>query len=178
MGSSQTVRVNVRVVAATNLDLAELVSQKLFRADLFYRLSVIPLLVPPLRERVEDIRLLVEFFVAKFCVQMNRTIDTIPDQTMDTLRAHHWPGNIRELQNVIERAAIFSPGPVLRLHGANQTPSAMRVPAGSSRTLAEADRQHILSVLDQTGWRIGGRGCGPPRSASHNAGLKDAPAGN
>src|SRR5580658_11111 len=115
LGSAQTVRVNVRVVAATNQNLAELVAKKLFRADLFYRLNVIPLCLPPLRERVQDILPLTEFFVAKFAVRLNKTIDLIPDEVVEVLKAHDWPGNIRELQNCIERAMLFSPGSVLRL---------------------------------------------------------------
>ena len=115
LGSAQTVRVNVRVVAATNQDLGQLVTKKLFRADLFYRLNVIPLCLPPLRERVQDILPLTEFFVAKFAARLNKPIDLIPDEVMAVLKAHDWPGNIRELQNFIERAVLFSPGSVLRL---------------------------------------------------------------
>ena len=115
LGSSQTVRVNARVVAATNQDLGQLVTKKLFRADLFYRLNVIPLCLPPLRERLQDIRPLTEFFVAKFAACLNKPIDVIPDEVVEVLKAHDWPGNIRELQNFIERAVLFSPGTVLRL---------------------------------------------------------------
>src|SRR6202522_508324 len=115
LGSTQTVRVNVRVVAATNQDLGQLVSKKLFRADLFYRLNVIPLFLPPLRERVQDILPLTQFFIAKFAARLNKTIDSSPDEVVEVLKAHDWPGNIRELQNFIERAMLFSPGSVLRL---------------------------------------------------------------
>src|SRR5580698_3805464 len=115
LGSTQTVRVNARVVAATNQDLGRLVSKKLFRADLFYRLNVIPIFLPPLRERVQDILPLTEFFVAKFAASLNKPIDLIPDEVVTVLKAHDWPGNIRELQNFIERAVLFSPGSVLRL---------------------------------------------------------------
>src|SRR5438270_5647663 len=114
LGSTQTVRVNARVVAATNQDLGQLVSKKLFRADLFYRLNVIPLFLPPLRERIQDIRPLAEFFVAKLSARLNKQIDTIPDEVVEVLKRHDWPGNIRELQNVIERAVVLSSGPVLR----------------------------------------------------------------
>src|SRR5580704_7076946 len=157
LGSGQTVRVNVRVVAATNQDLAELVTKKLFRADLFYRLNVIPICLPPLRERVQDIPLLTEFFVAKFAGCLNKPIDSVPDDVMAALRAHDWPGNIRELQNFIERAVLFSPGSVLRLPlGLRQ---AVKQSAESvSGTLADADREHILETLKQTNWLIGGRG--------------------
>jgi transcriptional regulator with GAF, ATPase, and Fis domain len=110
LGSSQTVRVNVRVVAATNQDLGELVKKRLFRADLFYRLNVIPLCLPPLRERLQDILPLTEFFVTKFAARLNKTIDSIPEEVIEVLKGHDWPGNIRELQNCIERAVLFSPG--------------------------------------------------------------------
>src|SRR6202522_3106987 len=115
LGSTQTVRVNVRVVAATNQDLGQLVAKKLFRADLYYRLNVIPICLPPLRERVQDILALTEFFVAKFAARLNKPIDVIPDEVVEVLKAHDWPGNIRELQNLIERAVLFSPGSALRL---------------------------------------------------------------
>jgi len=158
LGSSQTVRVNARVVAATNQDLAQLVSRKLFRADLFYRLNVIPLCLPPLRERVEDILPLTEFFVTKFAARLNKTIDSIPEEVVEVLKAHDWPGNIRELQNCIERAMLFSPGSVLRLPMAlTQTAVAQRSES-SARTLADADREHILETLTQTNWMIGGQG--------------------
>jgi transcriptional regulator with GAF, ATPase, and Fis domain len=157
LGSGQTVRVNVRVVAATNQDLAELVTKKLFRADLFYRLNVIPICLPPLRERVQDIPLLTEFFVAKFAGCLNKPIDLIPDEVMAVLKAHDWPGNIRELQNFIERAVLFSPGSVLRLP--LDLKQAVKQSAESvSGTLADADREHILETLKQTNWLIGGRG--------------------
>jgi formate hydrogenlyase transcriptional activator len=158
LGSSQTVRVNVRVVAATNQDLEQLVAKKLFRADLFYRLNVIPLCLPPLRDRVEDILPLTEFFITKFAARLNKTIDSIPEEVVEILKAHDWPGNIRELQNCIERAMLFSPGSVLRLPMAlTQTAVAQRSES-SARTLADADREHILETLQQTNWLIGGRG--------------------
>jgi len=157
LGSSQTVRLNVRVVAATNHDLEQLVSKKLFRADLFYRLNVIPICLPPLRERVQDIPRLTEFFVAKFAACLNKPIDLIPDEVVEVLKAHDWPGNIRELQNFIERAVLFSPGSVLRLPlGLKQT--VKRRSETASRTLADADREHILETLQQADWMIGGQG--------------------
>ena len=161
LGSSQTVRVNVRVVAATNQDLAQLVSRKLFRADLFYRLNVIPLFLPPLRERVQDILPLTEFFIAKFAGRLNKIIDSIPEEAVETLKAHDWPGNIRELQNCIERAMLFSPGSVLRLPldlKPTVTRAVKQSPESASRTLADADRDHILEILNQTNWLIGGQG--------------------
>ena len=135
---AQTVRVNVRVVAATNQDLGQLVTRKMFRADLFYRLNVIPICLPPLRERVQDIPALTEFFVAKFAACLNKPIDLIPDEVVAVLKAHDWPGNIRELQNFLEGAVLFSPGSVLRLPmDLKQTmkPSS----ESSSRTLADAE---------------------------------------
>jgi formate hydrogenlyase transcriptional activator len=157
LGSNQTVRVNVRVVAATNQDLAQLVNKKLFRADLFYRLNVIPLCLPPLRERIQDIPALTEFFVAKFAARLNKAIEVIPDEVMEVLKAHDWPGNIRELQNCIERAVLFSPGSVLRLP-LDLKQTVTQSSESASRTLACADREHILETLNQTNWLIGGQG--------------------
>ncbi len=155
LGSGQTVRVNVRVIAATNQDLGQLVAKKLFRADLFYRLNVIPISLPPLRERIQDILPLTEFFVTKFAASLNKPIDLIPDEVVEVLKTHDWPGNIRELQNFIERAVLFSPGSVLRLPlDFKQT---VKQPSESAaRTLADADREHILETLKQTRWLIGG----------------------
>ena len=159
LGSTQTVRVNARVIAATNQNLGELVNKKLFRADLFYRLNVIPLFLPPLRERLQDIRPLTEFFVAKFAASLNKPIDEIPDDVVEVLKAHDWPGNIRELQNCIERAVLFSPGTVLRLPFdlMQRVIQRAEVPGGAL-TLADADREHILETLEQTNWLIGGQG--------------------
>jgi transcriptional regulator with PAS, ATPase and Fis domain len=147
----------VRVVAATNQDLAQLVSKKLFRADLFYRLNVIPICLPPLRERIQDILPLTEFFVAKFAASLNKPIDLIPDEVVAVLKAHDWPGNIRELQNFIERAVLFSPGSVLRLP-MDLKQTLKQNSESASCTLADADREHILETLQQTGWMIGGQG--------------------
>jgi formate hydrogenlyase transcriptional activator len=156
LGSAQTVRVNVRVVAATNQDLGQLVTKKLFRADLFYRLNVIPICVPPLRERDQDILPLTEFFVAKFAARLNKPIDLIPDEVVAVLNAHDWPGNIRELQNSIERAVLFSPGSVLRLP-LDLKQTVKQSSESASRTLADADREHILETLKQADWLIGGQ---------------------
>jgi formate hydrogenlyase transcriptional activator len=156
LGSTQTVRVNVRVVAATNQDLGQLVNKKLFRADLFYRLNVIPLFLPALRERVQDILPLTEFFVAKFSARLNKIIDSIPDDVVEVLKAHDWPGNIRELQNCIERAVLFSPGSVLRLP-LDLKQTVKQSSESAARTLADADREHILETLEQVNWLIGGQ---------------------
>jgi transcriptional regulator with GAF, ATPase, and Fis domain len=157
LGSSQTIRVNVRVVAATNQDLSKLVANKQFRADLYYRLNVIPINLPPLRERVQDIPLLVEFFVRKLSARLNRSIDLIPGEVMEVLKAHDWPGNIRELQNFVERAVVFSPESVLRLPLTDLKLMTKQPSAATSRTLADAEREHILDVLKQTDGLIGGQ---------------------
>jgi formate hydrogenlyase transcriptional activator len=158
LGSSQTIRVDVRVVAATNQDLAQLVAKKQFRADLYYRLNVIPICLPPLRERVQDIPLLVQHFVHKLSERFNRPIDLVPDEVMEVLKAHYWPGNIRELQNFIERAVVFSPESALRLPltDLKEMTRQSSAPASASRTLADAEREHILEVLRQTDGLIGG----------------------
>jgi formate hydrogenlyase transcriptional activator len=157
LGSSLTIRVDVRVVAATNQDLSEMVAKKQFRADLYYRLNVIPICLPPLRKRVQDIPLLVEYFVKKFSARLNKPIDLIPDGVMEVLAAHDWPGNIRELQNIIERAIVLSPDSVLRpaLTELKQMSKQQPSPA-ASQTLADAERDYILDVLKQTDWLIGG----------------------
>jgi formate hydrogenlyase transcriptional activator len=156
-GSGHTLPVDVRVIAATNQDLAGMVAAKLFRADLYYRLNVIPVCLPPLRERASDIPGLVEHFVQKFSARLNKPIATIPDDVMEFLKHHDWPGNIRELQNFIERAIVMSPGSVLRpaLNELKQMTRATS--AADSRTLAAAERDHILEVLRQTDGTIGGQ---------------------
>jgi formate hydrogenlyase transcriptional activator len=157
LGSSQTIRVNVRVVAATNQNLWQMVQDRRFRADLFYRLNVFPISIPPLRHRREDIPLLARHFVRKFACRMNREINHIPEEVMSILQRHHWPGNIRELQNFVERAVILSTGSVLHLPQCelnglieDQTPDV-------TRTLADAERRHISEVLKQTRGVVGGR---------------------
>jgi len=157
VGCGRTIRVNVRVVAATNQDLAEMVAARQFRADLYYRLNVIPIFLPALRERPDDIPRLVEHFVRKHAARLNKPIDTIPDEVMEILKFHDWPGNIRELQNFIERAVVFSAGPVLRPTFTELRSMTKQPTATSARTFAEASRDHILEVLEQSGWMIGGR---------------------
>ena len=157
LGSSQTIRVNVRIVAATNQNLSHLVAAKQFRADLYYRLNVIPICLPPLRERVDDIPLLVEYFVQKYSARFNKPIDLIPDEVMETLKAHDWPGNIRELQNFIERALVFSRESVLRLPLADLKGMTKQPSASASRTLADAERELILGTLKETDGQIGGQ---------------------
>lgn len=150
LGSARTTRVNVRLIAATHRDLAERVKNGSFREDLFYRLNVFPIRVPPLRERLEDIPLLVRAFVQEFGGKMGKKIRIVPSRAMDELQRYSWPGNIRELRNIIERAVIVTTGEKLNLQ--------MPKPAGvaSMRTLREAEYQHILSALEKTAWRIKG----------------------
>src|SRR5580698_7784837 len=156
LGSSQTMRVNVRVVAATSQNLTQLMAAKQFRADLYYRLDVIPIYLPPLRERVEDIPLLVEHFVRKYSARFKRPIDLIPDEVMEALKTHDWPGNIRELQNFIERALVFSAESVLRLPLTDLKRMTNQPSPGASRTLADAERELILGALKETDGKIGG----------------------
>jgi formate hydrogenlyase transcriptional activator len=157
LGSSRTVRVDTRVVAATNGDLARMVADKQFRSDLYYRLNVFPITVPPLRERPEDIPLLVHFFAHKLAKQMKKPIERIPTPAMAALTAYPWPGNIRELQNLIERAMILSRGPVLEVPLAELKQSADTATAQpDAATLKAIEREHILRVLRASNWVIGG----------------------
>jgi formate hydrogenlyase transcriptional activator len=158
LGSTRTIRVNVRVVAATNLDLEQLVDERRFRMDLYYRLNVFPITLPPLRERVEDIEDLVWHFARMYAGRMQRNIEEIPDQVLDALRGYDWPGNVRELQNVIERAVIRSQGNVLfaalpKARTMAKRPELRVLP----RTLAETERDQIVETLEQTGGVISGR---------------------
>ncbi len=157
LGSGQTIRVDVRVVAATNQDLAQLVAARQFRADLYYRLNVIPIYLPPLRKRPEDIPHLVEHFVRKFSTRLNKPIDAIPKEVMEFFEGHDWPGNIRELRNFVERAVVLSPGSTLRPAFTELKHFTKRESSTACRTLAAAQRDHILEVLEQTKWLIGGQ---------------------
>lgn len=166
LGGVQTLRVNVRLVAATNRDLAALVSEKRFRSDLYYRFNVFPILVPPLRDRFEDIPLLVMHFVRTFSKQMGKRIDRVPADVMEALVSHCWPGNIRELQNFIERSVILTSGDVLRpaLAGLKRTTEAEALGAV---TLEDAERNHIRKTLEHTRWVVGG-----PHGAGVRLGIK------
>jgi formate hydrogenlyase transcriptional activator len=155
LGSTRTTRVDVRLVAATSRDLAQMIADNQFRRDLFYRLNIFPLSVPPLRERRADIPRLVEHFVAKYAKAMNKKVPTVPAATLDALRDYSWPGNIRELQNVIERAVILTPGHVLRAP-LGELKAAPDTTAMKTATLEDVERQHILDVLRETKWVIGG----------------------
>ena len=154
LGSSRTIRTDARLVAATNRDLAEMVEQRQFRADLYYRINVFPLTVPPLRDRREDIPLLVRYFVQQFARRMNKRIATIPAETMEALTRYHWPGNIRELQNFIERAVIVSPGGALRAPIRELKRSATA--PGEAQTLEAAEREAIRRALRDSGGKVGG----------------------
>jgi formate hydrogenlyase transcriptional activator len=188
LGSNRTQRVDVRVVAATNSDLAQLVAERKFRSDLYYRLNVFPINIPPLRERPEDVPLLVRYFVQKFSRRQNKTVEYVPSDVMEALVNYPWPGNIRELENLVERAVLLSPGEELRVplpelralspaSLLNPAPTespryaapASNAPPASApiATLEEAERQHILRALRHTQWRIAG-----PRGAANLLGMK------
>jgi formate hydrogenlyase transcriptional activator len=152
-GGGRTMSVDVRVIAATNQELEEMVQLRAFRADLFYRLNVFPIRVPPLRERTEDIPLLVSHFVRRFAERQRKCIDEIPDTIIETLRHHAWPGNVRELQNVIERAVIATTGRALQMPSAG---GRVDRPASTARTLAQVERDHIVATLQATNWVLGG----------------------
>jgi len=154
LGSTRTIKVNVRVIAATNRDLWRMVAEQQFRADLFYRLNVFPLPVPPLRERVSDIPMLVRYFAQKFARRMNKHIETIPSATLAALAEYPWPGNVRELENLIERAVILSAGSALEIP---LTELRVKPPGKSPTTLETTERQHIVRVLEETGWKIAGK---------------------
>jgi DNA-binding NtrC family response regulator len=157
LGSTRTIRTDVRLIAATNRDLFEMVQEQEFRSDLFYRLNVFPIRVPALRERVADIPLLVRHFVKYFAKRMNKLIDTIPSEAMNALVRYPWPGNIRELQNFIERAVILTSGQVLRVPLQDlQTRVAPSSTKSEFKTIAETERNLILETLKKTSWVIAG----------------------
>src|ERR1700688_2924980 len=157
LGSTRTIRVDVRVIAATNHDLSELVQQRRFRADLYYRLNVIPITVPALRERPEDIPLLTAYFLRHFSKRMNKSVEKIPQELSHLLSTCDWPGNIRELQNFIERTVIMSTGRVLRPAMADLKYLIKHSPSASIAFFMEAERDHILEALRETNWVVGGR---------------------
>jgi formate hydrogenlyase transcriptional activator len=155
LGCGRTTPVDVRVIAATNQDLWSMVQERKFRADLYYRLNVFLIMLPPLRERIADIPPLVEHFVKRFAKQQGKSIDRVPDDVIDVLKNHDWPGNVRELQNVIERAVIMTAGRALELR---ETELRRRTPEHApARTLLDAERAHIIAVLRETNWVVGGR---------------------
>jgi formate hydrogenlyase transcriptional activator len=167
LGSTRTKKVDVRIVAATHCDLEEMILEKQFRSDLYYRLNVFPICIPPLRERPEDIPLLVRHFVQEAARRMNKTIDAIPSATMEALSQYRWPGNIRELENVIERAVILSPSSVLRVSlGDLRSRISPGHGSGKPHTIADVEREHIRAVLKETRWVLSG-----PRGAATRLGL-------
>jgi formate hydrogenlyase transcriptional activator len=165
LGSSRTIKVDVRLVAATNRDLEEMVQQGTFRRDLYYRLNVFPLALPPLRERSEDIPHLVRYYVQKLARRLNKRIDTIPADAMTALTRYAWPGNVRELENVIERSVILTPGNVLQVPIAEF--QKLAPPARAEGTLQATEREAILRALQDAEWLIGG-----PDGAAARLGLK------
>jgi formate hydrogenlyase transcriptional activator len=178
LGSSRTIRTDARLIAATNRDLEAMVSEQTFRSDLFFRLNVFPVQVPPLRERQGDIPLLVRHFTQQFSRRMNRAIETIPSAAMDALCGYHWPGNIRELQNVVERAVIISTGPSLRMDvgdlkfpkaglPARKLASPKPTNGALNDVLEETERQQILKALKQSNWVVAG-----PNGAAAHLGMK------
>ncbi len=168
LGGTKTIKVSVRLVAATNRDLAAMVADGCFRSDLYYRLNVFPLTLPSLRDRTEDIPQLVRHFTLQYARRMGRRIETIPSEAMDALVRYSWPGNVRELQNVIERAVILSPGASLQVPLSDLLPSDTRAAAPvSAVSLADAERQHILEALRETGGVLGG-----PDGAAARLGMK------
>jgi formate hydrogenlyase transcriptional activator len=183
LGSTRTLTTDARLIAATNRDLGTMVEEQTFRSDLFYRLNVFPVRVPSLRERPEDIPLLVRHFTEQCARRMNKKIETISTDTLKQMRQYHWPGNIRELQNVIERAVILSTGPVLNVplselqsrptlataDGKGRPAARLESSAGKDirNVLEETERKHILNVLSETNWVVAG-----PYGAASRLGMK------
>ena len=164
LGSSESIQVDVRVIVATHQDLWRMVQEGKFRADLYYRLNVFPIALPPLRERREDIPFLVEHFVREFALEQGKSIHDIPEDVRDVLSQHPWPGNVRELQNVLERAVIMTTGPLLHLNTKElMTPTA---DCETPRTLTDAQRTHVIATLLETNWVVGG-----PNGAAARLGL-------
>ncbi len=166
VGGHQTIRVDVRMIAATNRDLEDCIQEGKFRADLFYRLNVFPIRIPPLRERKEDIPLLVKYFVMKYGARFRKNIERIPQITVDALLAYSWPGNIRELENLIERAVILCQSTQLEPGKWLPQPRGIR-PESRIPTLEELEKEHILEVLEMSCWRVSGE-----RGAAKLLGLK------
>jgi formate hydrogenlyase transcriptional activator len=171
LGGTRTQRVDVRVVAATNASLAPMVAEKKFRSDLFYRLNVFPITVPPLRERRGDIGILVCHFASKYAERMGRQIVSIPKSTMDALRGHTWPGNIRELQNLMERAVLLSPGPQLRVPLTDVVVPLAAYGNDHSSALEQVEREMIVRALQESNWVVGGARGAAARLRLNRTGL-------
>jgi transcriptional regulator with GAF, ATPase, and Fis domain len=154
LGSTKPIRVDVRIIAATNRNLEHEIQGGRFRKDLYYRLNVFPITIPPLRERPDDIRFLVWAFIRQFETRMGKHIQSIPKRSLEALQRHHWPGNVRGLRNLIEHAMIVSPGTTLEV----RTPTfAGALGFNEGRSLHEVERRHIIRVLQETGWRVAGK---------------------
>ncbi len=186
LGSTRTLRADVRVIAATNQDLSRMVEEKGFRADLYYRLSVFPISLPPLRERKDDIPSLVEYFVRRFSRQTGRSIDQVPDGVMEVLTSYRWPGNIRELQNFIERSVLVTQGSILSPRMSELKHLMHASVSAPVQTLSDAERAHIVGILKETNWVVGGRNgaaarLGLPRttliSRMQKLGISNYPSG-
>jgi formate hydrogenlyase transcriptional activator len=156
LGSTRTQRVDVRVIAATNASLTQMVAEKKFRSDLYYRLYIFPVTVPPLRDRREDIPILVRHFVNKYARRMGKQIESIPKESMDALARYAWPGNIRELQNLMERATLLSTGPSLRVPLAEILADSDLSAAAGGNALEQARREQIIRALRESNWIVGG----------------------
>jgi len=167
LGSTRTQRVDVRLLAATNVSLTQMVAEKKFRSDLYYRLNVFPIDVPPLRDRRDDIPLLVRYFANKYARRMGKQIESIPNETMNALSHYSWPGNIRELQNLMERAALLSTGPSLRVPLAEILADSGLSAASGNNALKQAEREQIVRALRESNWVVGGA-----RGAAARLGLK------
>ena len=168
LGSTRTLKTDARLIAASNRNLEEMVADGRFRSDLFYRLNVFPIVVPPLRERPEDIPVLVRHFVQQFSRRINKTIETISSETMSALTRYHWPGNIRELQNVIERAVIVSTGKSLRVPVSDLKGRASVAKSAPMREMLEkTEREQILKALEESNWIVAG-----PAGAAARLGMK------
>jgi len=167
LGSTRTQKVDVRVIAATHRDLKQMVCEGTFRSDLYYRLHVFPLTVPPLRDRREDIPLIVRHFVEKYSQRMNRHIETISSRAWEALTNYAWPGNVRELQNFIERAVILSPGTSLRAPLEELIQETVEISQPNLSTLEEMEREHVLRALKESNWITGG-----PKGAAAKLGMK------
>ena len=156
VGATSPRKVDVRVIAATNRNLLKAVSEKAFRDDLYYRLSVFPILLPPLRERSEDVPLLVRFLLDRFAARIGKSVDAVSQETMQRLTAYSWPGNVRELENILERAVILATGPTLEIGPDILSEPVSATAAGPRLALEDVERNHILNVLGRTSWVIDG----------------------
>jgi formate hydrogenlyase transcriptional activator len=177
LGSTRTLHTDARLIAATNANLVERVREKRFRSDLYYRLNVFPLTIPPLRERREDIPLLARHFVEKYARRMNKRIETIPAEAMNAMSEYHWPGNVRELENFVERSVILSDDSILQPPLAElaqqRISSSSKISEEVPTKLREVEREHILRTLKDTKWIIGG-----PSGAAARLGMKRTTLGS